>query len=90
MPKDSLSPALQTEILAAIGKEQNHAPDQLQITTIEAVDWPDACLGLAAPDEFCAQILTPGWAIAVTDGEQTWQYRTDLDAIQVRWADTPE
>ncbi|MEM9005085.1 MAG: hypothetical protein AAGE59_16375 [Cyanobacteria bacterium P01_F01_bin.86] len=84
MPNETLSAELQQIVLEAVGAQQNVAPDQLQITSAEAADWPDACLGIAEPDVMCAQMITPGWSITVTDGQQTWQYRTDLDALQVK------
>jgi len=88
MPEETLPIELQQAILEAVGEQQNLPLNQLQITAVESADWPDACLGLAAPDEFCAQMITPGWAVTVTNGQQTWQYRTDLDITQVKLADT--
>ena len=84
MPEETLSAELQQSILAAVGEQQNLSPETLQITASEAADWPDACLGIATPDVMCAQMITPGWAVTVTDGQQIWQYRTDLDATQVK------
>ncbi len=86
MSDESLSPELQQTILKAVGAEKNVSPDSLSIVKSEAADWPDACLGLSGPGEFCAQMMTPGWAVSVTDGQQTWQYRTDLDGTQIRLA----
>ncbi|MEL7316162.1 MAG: hypothetical protein AAFN08_14655, partial [Cyanobacteria bacterium J06559_3] len=84
MPGETLSAELQQTILQAVGEQQNLSPETLQIASSEAADWPDACLGIPTPDVMCAQMITPGWAVAVTDGQQTWQYRTDLDATQVK------
>lgn len=80
----TLSTELQQTVLNAVGQQQNLPPEQLQIVRTVEMDWPDACLGLAAAGEFCAQMLTPGWAVTVTNGTQTWQYRIDLDATQVK------
>ena len=88
MPEETLSAELQQAVLEVVGEQQNVSPEQLQITAVEAADWPDACLGIAAPDVFCAQMITPGWAVTVTDGQTIWFYRTDLDAVQVKLADT--
>ena len=88
LPEETLSPELQQTLLETVVEQQNLPLDQLQIDTIEAADWPDACLGMAGPDEFCAQVITPGWAVTVTDGQQTWRYRTNLEATQVKLADT--
>jgi outer membrane lipoprotein-sorting protein len=84
MSEEFLSPKLQQAILKAVGVEKTLPPESLNIVKSEAADWPDACLGLSGPDEFCAQMMTPGWSVSVTDGQQTWQYRTDLDVTQVR------
>lgn len=31
----------------------------------EAVEWPDACLGVAIPGLFCAQVITPGYRVVL-------------------------
>lgn len=84
MPEESLSLELQQAFLRAVGAEKTLPPESLSIIKSEAADWPDACLGLSGPGEFCAQMITPGWSVSVTDGQQTWQYRTDLDMAQIR------
>lgn len=86
MSEEALSPELTQAFLQAVGAEKNVSPDSLSIVKSEAADWPDACLGLSAPGEFCAQMITPGWSVSVTDGQKTWQYRTDLDMTQVKQA----
>lgn len=86
MPEESLAPELQQAFLKSVGAEQSLSPDALNIVKSEAADWPDACLGLSGMGEFCAQMITPGWAVTVTDGQQTWDYRTDLDMTQIRLA----
>ena len=88
LPKETLSTELQQAVLAIVGEQQNLSPDLLQIKGVEAADWPDACLGISGPDELCAQVMTPGWAVTVTDGQQTWRYRTNLDATQVKLDDS--
>jgi len=35
------------------------------VVSVEPTEWPDACLGAAAPDEVCAEIITPGYTIVV-------------------------
>ncbi|MDJ0661885.1 MAG: hypothetical protein QNJ42_20730 [Crocosphaera sp.] len=65
---------------------QNNAieADNLQIQQTEAKTWSDGCLGLAQPDEFCTQALVEGWRIMVTDGQNTWVYRTDQTGGNLR------
>ena len=88
MSAETASSELKQAVLKAVSTQKNVSVDQLEIVSEEAADWPDACLGLGGPDEMCAMMLTPGWGFEVSDGEQTWQYRTDLDASQVRLADS--
>jgi len=50
-----------------------------KLRIVEAVPktWPDGCLGLARPDEFCTQALVSGWRVVLSDGSKRWVYRTD-------------
>ncbi|MBX2996934.1 MAG: hypothetical protein KF893_00380 [Caldilineaceae bacterium] len=61
--------------------------DAVEIISVETVEWPDACLGLAGPDEMCAQVITPGYRVVVAvDGEE-YAYRTDLSGAVIRAED---
>jgi hypothetical protein len=44
------------------------------LTSVEEVDWPDACLGAGGEDEVCAQVITPGYRIIVEQGGETVEY----------------
>lgn len=37
--------------------------DQVVLVEATPVDWPDACLGAAQPDEMCAEVITPGYRL---------------------------
>jgi hypothetical protein len=86
MSASALAQDLQQALLKIVAQEQNVAAGVLKITQVEEADWPNACLGLPQAGEFCAQMITPGWAVTVTNGQQTWRYHTDLDMMQVRLA----
>lgn len=58
--------------------------DQVQIKEASTAQWPNACLGLAARGEMCAEVIVPGWRIVLSDGNKTWIYRTDNQANRVR------
>ncbi len=54
-------------------------PDVLEVASALPRDWGDACLGLGAPDQLCAAVITPGYEIVLdVDGRQI-TYRTDLN-----------
>lgn len=80
----SLSSTDRAALLEAVAQQQSLAVDQLKIVKVQEADWPDACLGLAGPDEFCAQVITPGWAVELSDGQQIFKYRTNLDMSLVK------
>ncbi|WP_232014519.1 hypothetical protein [cyanobacterium endosymbiont of Rhopalodia gibberula] len=61
----------------------------LEIEVYEAKTWPDSCLGLARPDEFCTQALVEGWRVVMTNGSKTWVYRTNGDGRVIRLESQP-
>jgi hypothetical protein len=60
--------------------------DPLAIRLVETVpvDWPDACLGLPAAGESCAQAVTPGFRVVVETGGTQYEFRTNRDGSMVR------
>ena len=42
-------------------------PSELRVLAIEAVEWPDACLGVALSGESCAEVVAPGWQVVLSD-----------------------
>jgi hypothetical protein len=58
--------------------------EKLRITKYSRKTWPNGCLGLARPDEVCTQALVEGWRITLSDGRQTWVYRTDSEGLVLR------
>lgn len=59
-------------------------PGQLRIIKYSRETWPNGCLGLPRPDEVCTQALVEGWRVVVSDGRQTWVYRTDSQGRNLR------
>lgn len=62
----------------------NTLPEKVRFESLAEQDFPDSCLGLALPDEMCAQVITPGYAgVALVDG-QPYAFRASLDGGEVR------
>lgn len=59
---------------------------EVTIVSQEAVEWPDACLGVTEEGEMCAQVITPGYRIVVESGGQQYTLHTDLSGSSVRRA----
>lgn len=53
------------------------ATDAIVTVSVEAVTWPDACLGIAIEGLFCAQVQTPGYRIVLRADDALYEYHTD-------------
>jgi hypothetical protein len=57
---------------------------KLRITGFSRETWPNGCLGLPKPNELCTRALVEGWRITLSNGRQTWVYRTDSKGRAIR------
>lgn len=48
------------------------------------VIWGDSCLSLNKPEELCAQVMTQGYEVTLTDGTQNWSCHTNSDGTMHR------
>jgi hypothetical protein len=64
--------------------------DQVEVLQVEAVEWPDACLGIVRPDALCAATVTPGYRIVLRAADNTYEYHTDQDGNSILLAAAPE
>ena len=83
-------PAVVHPALSALSASLEDAANALRVPVegvalelMEARDWPDSCLGLPGPDDACADVVTPGFLIQLSDG---FTYRADREG-NVRRAD---
>lgn len=68
----------------ALAEKLGLVPEAVRIIAAEAVDWPDACLGIYLPDEGCAQVLTPGFKVVLEANGIQYEYHTDQDGDILR------
>lgn len=55
----------------------NASVDRIAVVRVEAVDWPDGCLGCAKAGEFCTEAIVPGYRVVLEVGGQEYEYRAD-------------
>jgi hypothetical protein len=67
-----------------LGQELGVDPLTISLVDIEAVQWPDSCLGLPGPDEACSQVVTDGFRVRLKVGEAIYEFHTDQNASQIR------
>ncbi len=65
------------------------AVEEIQVTAVREVTWPDSCLGLRQEGVFCAQVTTPGYQVLLAVGGHVYEYRADAYGA-MRPADTTD
>jgi hypothetical protein len=80
----TLPPQVDTKVRETVAKETGVIAKDIKIVEARQQTWPDTCLGLATTEEICGQMLVPGWRVLVSDGRQTWVYRTDIQGRMIR------
>ena len=62
---------------AFLAQETGIPVDQITLLHSEKVDWDNACLGAAQPGEACAQVITPGYQIALDTPQGVYEIHTN-------------
>lgn len=72
MPLPAVSAAVQ-ELAGARGL----TTASITVVSAERVEWPNACLGTARPEQTCAAVVTPGYRVTLQAGAEQVVYHTD-------------
>ncbi|MCT7988243.1 hypothetical protein [Laspinema olomoucense] len=84
MNLDNVPRGVQSAVISDLSRRQNIPERQIRITEATRQTWPDSCLGLSGPNEFCSQVRTEGWRLVLTENNNRWVYRTDENGRTVR------
>jgi hypothetical protein len=57
--------------------------DQIKVVSVEAVDWPNGCMGVQRIGVMCTQQIVPGFRIILEANGQQYEYHTNSDGSQV-------
>ncbi|MEG4329607.1 hypothetical protein QUB37_21320 [Microcoleus sp. AT3-A2] len=76
-PPNKLPATVAEAVRRELSDSTGIAADKLKVTESSGQSWPNTCLGLAKTDEICGQMIVEGWRVVVSDGSQTWVYRTN-------------
>ncbi|HPH95101.1 MAG TPA: hypothetical protein PKW33_02970 [Anaerolineaceae bacterium] len=61
----------------ALAKALSLNPDTVKAIAFEAVNWNDACLGVANAGEVCAAVITPGFRLTFEASGMRYEVRTN-------------
>lgn len=71
---------LQTTLAGTLGLPV----DEVRIVEVEAVDWPNTCLGAPRPPEMCGQVITPGYRVVFATPQGRYVIHTDQTGTHYR------
>ncbi len=82
------SPDSQSEAVAALraklAEQLNVPASSLEVVSVQAASWSDACLGLPQDGENCGLGFTPGFRITVAFGGSSYVFHTNLSGSNIR------
>lgn len=59
-------------------------PAEIEVLSIEAMDWPDSSLGCARPGQSYQEVITPGFEITLKVLGREFAYHTDREETVIR------
>jgi ribosomal protein L20A (L18A) len=69
------------QVLADVSARAQVSPKDVQVVRVEAVDWPDSCLGCTHPGQACLEVITPGYRILVRAAGQEYEYHASRTEV---------
>jgi hypothetical protein len=92
VPTVPVTPAIDpaaAPVVARLAKQLRVSAEEIIVAQVTHAEWPNACLGLAAEGEICAQVMTPGFAVSLIVRDQRYDFRTDQTGRRIRLAFAP-
>jgi hypothetical protein len=77
---DAIVAAVKPVLASALGV----AETDIKLVSAQIVEWPDSCLGVAAPGVACSQVVTPGYLLVLEVNGQQYEYHTNGDGSVVK------
>ncbi len=77
------------KVRQALSDKAGIALDQIQVLSVEPVEWPDGCLGIRTRGVACIQVITPGYLVMLEADGQTFEFHTDAKANAILQAGAP-
>lgn len=81
-PAENSTPA-QDAAVSTLAKNLGLDAGEIEVISTEAVEWPDACLGVTQEGISCAQVVTPGYKIVLDANGKQVEYHTNQDGTVV-------
>ncbi len=69
-----------------LAEQINVDPSVITVVSVEAVDWPDGCLGVQTPGVMCTMVITSGYRVILEANGKQYEYHTNANGSAVRLA----
>ena len=56
---------------------------EVEVSGVQATDWPNACLGVETPGIACLQVITPGFIVFLSGATGAYEFYTDTNGNAV-------
>jgi hypothetical protein len=76
-------PPAQLAAIQALADSLGISVDQIKVVSVEAVDWPNGCLGVQHIGMMCTQQIVPGFRIILEANGKQYEYHTNGIGSQV-------
>ena len=78
---------LEARVLQRVAQVVDQVPEALVLLSLEEIDWPDHCLGIARPNALCQPGPVPGYRVKVGVLRETltWELHTDESLDEIAW-----
>lgn len=77
MPQDPAAQRMVQLAKESLARKFKISVDQIFLSSVDAMNWPDASLGCPQPGILYAQVMTPGFQIMLEAIGQAFTYHTD-------------
>lgn len=81
---NALPPDVALNVQNRVGEMLNTPVENLQLESIQQMEWPNGCLGLPEQAEVCNEAMTPGWLLVFNVNGQKYRFRIDQTGTVVR------
>ncbi|HEY3312959.1 MAG TPA: hypothetical protein VGK00_15065 [Anaerolineales bacterium] len=82
-------PEVVWQVRARLAEKLNLPEEQVTVSNIVPMEWPDTCLGLGGLNESCGAQIIAGYQIILATGGVQYTFRTDGDGSNIRQDNAP-
>jgi hypothetical protein len=83
-------PPAQRAAIQALAAALGINTDQVKVVSVEAVEWPNGCLGVQRMGVMCTQQIVPGFRIILEANGQRYEYHTNRSGSQLVLAENQQ